>query len=67
MGGSSVGKLTADKSFEAENTKRLKVFSLPLMWLIETKWKVRKFALKMKSCNCRKIGSKINLKLSAKI
>ena len=37
MGKSSVGKLTADKSFEAENTKRMQVFSHPLMWLIETK------------------------------
>ena len=37
MGGSSVGKLTADKSAEAENTKRMKIFSFPLMWLIETK------------------------------
>ena len=60
MGGSSVGKLTADKTFEAENTKRMKVFSLPLMWLIETKWKVRKFALKMKCCDCTKIGSEIH-------
>ena len=37
MGRSSAGKLTADKSFQAENTKRMNVFSLPLMWLIETK------------------------------
>ena len=37
MGRSLVGKLTADKSFEAENTKTMKVFSLPLIWLIETK------------------------------
>ena len=29
-----------DKSFEAENTKRMKVFSFPMMWLIETKLKV---------------------------
>ena len=29
--------LTADKSFEAENTKRMKVFSFPLIWLVETK------------------------------
>ena len=34
MGGSSVGKLTGDRSFEAENTKRMKVFSFALMWLI---------------------------------
>ena len=33
MGRSSVGNLTADKAFEAENTKRMKGFSLPLMWL----------------------------------
>ena len=27
------------------------------MWLTEIKWKVRTFALKMKSCNCKKISS----------
>ena len=34
MGGTSVGKLTRDRSFEAENAKRKKVFSFALMWLI---------------------------------